>query len=132
MRVVAAIVAVLLLAGCAPPGPTAEDQSPAAITVSPLPEVPPQVREPPPPPPVPAAVAAQQTACAAIGGQLLRRGALLSCQRPTADAGRACRQASDCEGGCLARAGVCAPVTPLFGCQDLLIAPSQVERVCRD
>ena len=42
------------------------------------------------------------------------------CQHRTRDAGKQCSQKSQCQGECLARSGTCSPVTPLFGCNDVL------------
>jgi hypothetical protein len=42
------------------------------------------------------------------------------CQSPTRDGGKMCQTSGDCEGYCLAKSFTCAPVTPLFGCQDIL------------
>ncbi|MEO1154584.1 MAG: hypothetical protein AAFR34_00740 [Pseudomonadota bacterium] len=74
-------------------------------------------------PPVGAAlVTSQKEACEADGG---RWGTGLSeetfvCYRTPADAGQSCAVASDCEGLCLARSRTCAPVVPLFGCNEVL------------
>lgn len=63
-----------------------------------------------------------QLRCEARGGVWSRAGgeASFACVRRTRDAGRSCRKESDCEGFCLARSGTCAPVTPMFGCNDIL------------
>ena len=42
------------------------------------------------------------------------------CQRRTRDGGRQCTRKTQCEGECLSRSGTCSPVTPLFGCTDVL------------
>lgn len=42
------------------------------------------------------------------------------CQLPTRDGGKSCRKSTDCQGYCLARSGTCAPVMPMFGCQEIL------------
>lgn len=47
-------------------------------------------------------------------------GAAFFCQMPTGDGGKQCRKSTDCEGYCLARSGTCAPISPMFGCQDIL------------
>lgn len=54
------------------------------------------------------------------------------CQKPTKDAGTACRRATDCEGYCLARSNTCAPVTPMFGCQEILNEYGRVLTQCLD
>lgn len=43
-----------------------------------------------------------------------------ACFKRTRDAGKQCRKQSTCESVCLARSGTCAPVKPLFGCNDIL------------
>jgi hypothetical protein len=43
-----------------------------------------------------------------------------ACVRRTRDSGKQCRRDKDCDGVCLARSGTCAPVTPLFGCNEVL------------
>lgn len=136
MRLVQGVMLCLcLIAACARPDPVsipAPAQTAPSIDVgAPAPAGPSPARVPQPAP-VPVELARQQAECQDSGGQMLRLGARLVCQRPTPDAGQSCRQASDCTGGCLARAQVCAPVTPLFGCQDLLTAPGRVERLCRE
>lgn len=52
------------------------------------------------------------------------------CQTPLRDAGKACTQAGDCEGQCLARSRSCAPVAPLFGCHEILNDFGQVLTEC--
>lgn len=54
------------------------------------------------------------------------------CQKPTKDAGKACRRATDCQGYCLARSNTCAPVTPMFGCQEILNEYGRVLTQCLD
>lgn len=43
-----------------------------------------------------------------------------ACVKPTRDAGQRCSRKSDCDGLCLARSATCAPVKPLFGCNEIL------------
>ena len=43
-----------------------------------------------------------------------------ACIRRTDDGGKQCRKQSDCDSECLARSGTCAPVKPLFGCNEVL------------
>ena len=45
---------------------------------------------------------------------------LMSCTHFTRDSGKACSKDSQCEGYCFARSGTCAPVTPLYGCNEIL------------
>lgn len=76
-------------------------------------------------------LAQQRAACAREGGRLqsLPSG-LVTCIRTTRDAGRACTGASDCEGVCLARSGTCAPITPLYGCHEVLLSPGSRVTQC--
>lgn len=77
-------------------------------------------------------VAAQEAACLADGGRWDTAGAsqLMICYRPTRDAGEACTRASDCQGYCLARSRTCAPVTPLYGCNDVFGVTGMPSTVC--
>jgi hypothetical protein len=43
-----------------------------------------------------------------------------ACVHITRDAGKQCRRDRDCESVCLARSGTCAPLSPLFGCNEVL------------
>ena len=78
-------------------------------------------------------LAQQRAACAREGGrmQTLTSG-IVACIRQTGDAGRACTGASDCEGVCLARSGTCAPITPLYGCHEVQLAPGSRVTQCLD
>lgn len=48
------------------------------------------------------------------------KGDLRACVFNTRDGGKSCDRESDCEGVCLARSRSCAPLTPLFGCNEIL------------
>lgn len=143
----ALILALPWLAACLPGG---EGQGPVAapleaIAVTPLeapaasdaPAAPPVAEEAAAPPspeaaaPVEAAEAVapaaappspEQLACERRGGRFMQAGqtGAMACVRTTRDAGKQCRRGSDCEGVCLARSGTCAPLTPLFGCHEIL------------
>ena len=52
------------------------------------------------------------------------------CVRTPPDAGRSCQSARDCSGQCLARSRTCAPVTPLFGCNDVLDSSGRASTLC--
>ena len=137
---------VLALAACAPvPEGITEQPLPDMAAVqaepeaedAPLPETPvePLVIDipAPEPAPLPLALARQQAECAAQGGSLAaRRAGLFACTRPTRDSGRACRSETDCEGVCLARSMTCAPVTPLFGCHEVLDSRGARQTLCLD
>jgi hypothetical protein len=43
-----------------------------------------------------------------------------ACVHITRDAGKQCKRDHDCESVCLARSGTCAPLSPLFGCNEVL------------
>lgn len=78
-------------------------------------------------------LAQQRAACDREGGrmQTLASG-VVACIRQTSDSGRACTASSDCEGACLARSGTCAPITPLYGCHEVLTAPGARTTQCLD
>ncbi|MCR8723667.1 hypothetical protein [Frigidibacter sp. ROC022] len=84
--------------------------------------------------PVPADAAAQKEACEKSGGRWGRGGLgdFNVCYRNTRDGGKSCSAGSDCEGLCLARSRTCAPVIPLFGCQDILGDNGQPGTICID
>ncbi|MCF1708844.1 hypothetical protein L0V05_08455 [Tabrizicola sp. J26] len=73
-----------------------------------------------PPPPVYKSPA--QLACEKKKGVYSKVGSTgaRACVMETRDAGKHCSKKSDCEGQCLARSQTCSPITPLFGCQDIL------------
>ena len=80
------------------------------------------------------AVEAQRAACETDGGTFGTGGitGALVCYRPTSDAGKACSASTDCTTECLARSRTCAPVEPLFGCNDILDALGRTVTLCRD
>lgn len=55
-----------------------------------------------------------------------------ACFKRTRDAGKQCRKQSTCESVCLARSGTCAPVKPLFGCNDILQDDGRRVTLCVD
>ena len=57
---------------------------------------------------------------------------LKTCISRTKDAGKQCRKQSDCSSVCLARSGTCAPVKPLFGCNDILQKDGSRVTLCID
>jgi hypothetical protein len=86
-------------------------------------------------PPVGAArVEQERLACFKQGGNFgpVGGGGSLACVRPTRDSGKQCTRETDCEGRCLARSGTCAPLTPLFGCNDILQADGRRVTLCVD
>ena len=101
--------------------PAAAD--PAKAAEKPVEEV-----APPPPPLTP-----EQAACQKKGGKWAKVGrGGETCVQTTRDAGKQCRKASQCEGLCLARSGTCAPIKPLFGCNDVLQDNGAMVTLCID
>lgn len=103
------------------PTPAVEPAPPAAADAAPI------VTRPPPQSP-------EQIACEKTGGSYARAGAgdARACIRPTRDGGKQCRKESDCEGTCLARSQTCAPITPMFGCNDILQDDGRRVTLCLD
>lgn len=152
-----AALVVLSLAGCqmlpgrtAPGIPVATGMQTSEITVETL-DAPAQVAVPAPAarPAEPAqAAAAQQPkvqpapvvrspgylACEKRGGAfvIVGKSGAFGCQTRTRDAGRSCRNSLDCEGSCLARSRSCAPIQPLFGCNDILQDDGRRVSLCID
>jgi len=74
-----------------------------------------------------------RAACTREGGQFMPRGTgFFACVHRTQDAGRQCTASSDCEGMCLARSRTCAPMQPLFGCQEVFTTVGRRETVCTE
>lgn len=87
-----------------------------------------------PPPVGPELVEQQRALCEKTGGRFAQggRGSGLVCYRDTDDNGKQCSKKSDCEGECLARSGTCSPVTPLFGCNEVLTEDGARTTLCVD
>ncbi|MEZ5751174.1 MAG: hypothetical protein R3D60_04135 [Paracoccaceae bacterium] len=112
--------------------PEAPPEAVAEATPEPVTPAEPAAPLPPPDPPM---LAQQRAACAREGGELLSRGGrqgIYYCAHRTRDAGQRCDEASDCEGICLARSGTCAPLRPLFGCQEVFTDPGRRETLCME
>lgn len=64
----------------------------------------------------------QRAACEARGGRFGKGGLSGSfvCYEETRDANQHCTTGADCQGLCLARSQTCTPVTPFFGCHEIL------------
>lgn len=58
-------------------------------------------------------------------------GGMVCFTRPR-DAGKSCDAATDCSTTCLARSRTCAPLTPLFGCNDVLTRYGQTVTECTE
>lgn len=84
--------------------------------------------------PAPAPASPIARACRATGGIWSRTGtaAIFTCLQPTPDANAPCRRQSDCDGLCLARSRTCAPVKPLFGCNDIVQDDGTEATLCLD
>ncbi|MEY4983310.1 MAG: hypothetical protein RIR62_1576 [Pseudomonadota bacterium] len=84
--------------------------------------------------PPPAPKSAAQLACEGDGGTWARAGGsvAMTCFRPTRDGGQSCRRESDCSTLCLARSRSCAPLTPLFGCHEVLQDNGSAVTLCLD
>lgn len=83
----------------------------------------------------PAQVETQKAACEARGGEFRPGGlgGLMTCFETPKDAGKSCTSSGDCSTGqCLARSRTCAPIKPLFGCNDLLDAEGRRVSLCVD
>lgn len=75
----------------------------------------------------------EEAACRKKGGQWSKVGkGGQACVQRTHDAGKQCTKASQCEGLCLARSGTCAPIAPLFGCNDILQNDGSRVTLCID
>lgn len=106
-----------------PEGETTPEEAPEATpeaTTEATPEAPPVVKSP------------AQLACEKRKGVWTQTasGNAAFCQTPTRDGGKFCRKSTDCEGYCLARSQSCAPVTPMFGCQEILNEDGRVLTQC--
>lgn len=105
--------------------PAPPDAAPAAAEPAPadLSAADPGTAEPPQAAPAPVVVkSVAQLACEKKKGvwTTAGSGSAFFCQSVTRDGGKSCRASTDCQGYCLARSLTCAPVTPMFGCQDIL------------
>ena len=83
-------------------------------------------------PPAPLSPAA--LACKKKGGRYIKTGSsdLRACVKETGEEGKSCKRETDCIGSCLARSGTCAPVKPLFGCNEILQADGRRVTLCLD
>ncbi len=78
--------------------------------------------------------ATERAACEAAGGTVGRGGLLPDelCFRPTPDAGKSCRKASDCTGFCLTDSLTCSAVVPQFGCFEMMTEDGRKAGLCVD
>lgn len=101
---------------------------PAALADQPAQPAIPSTPEPEPP------KSAEQLLCEKAKGQWLSAGETGAnyCASLTRDGGKACHRKGDCQGQCLARSGTCAPITPLYGCNDILEKDGGEVTMCID
>ena len=76
----------------------------------------------------------EEARCLRTGGTWAAAGqsGAKACVTLTRDGGKACTRQSQCEGFCLARSGTCAPITPMFGCNDILQDDGREVTLCLD
>jgi hypothetical protein len=94
----------------------------------PLPAAPePEVVEKPP-------LSPEELACIKKGGTWSGAGAsgAKTCVKLTRDGGKSCKREKDCEGYCLAKSKTCAPVTPMFGCNEIVQDNGMMVTLCID
>ncbi len=84
--------------------------------------------------PPPALLSPAALACKKKGGRYIKTGSgdLRACVKVTGEEGKRCTRETDCSGSCLARSGTCSPVTPLFGCNEILQADGRRVTLCLD
>ena len=77
---------------------------------------------------------AEQVLCEASKGQWVAAGetGAFYCASQTRDAGKQCSKKTQCQGVCLARSGTCSPITPLYGCNDVLEKDGREVTLCID
>ena len=76
----------------------------------------------------------EQIKCEKQGGKWGKAGRSngKACVKPVRDGGKQCRKESDCDSVCLARSRTCAPVKPLFGCNEILQDDGRRVTLCID
>ena len=76
----------------------------------------------------------ERAACLKAGGRFDTGGITgsLVCYKTPPDAGKSCRKESDCSTLCLARSQTCAPIEPLFGCNEILTDGGARVTLCVD
>ena len=106
-----------------PPGAAPVAAAPAAEPAAPQGEV--KIDIPPASP--------EEAACRKDGGQWSKVGkGGRACLKATRDGGKSCTRGTQCEGLCLARSGSCAPIAPMFGCNEILQDDGQRVTLCID
>ena len=86
------------------------------------------------PPPAADPQSPEEVRCLKSGGLWATAGdtGAKTCVRRTRDGGKACSKQTQCEGLCLARSRSCAPITPMFGCNEILQADGREVTLCLD
>ncbi|MEO0945403.1 MAG: hypothetical protein AAFY06_11255 [Pseudomonadota bacterium] len=81
---------------------------------------------------VPSLLAAEQRNCERRGGNwaLTPSRNTFTCYLQTSDANQLCASSDDCSGQCLARSRTCAPITPLYGCHEILTSEGVRQTRC--
>ena len=81
---------------------------------------------------IPDILAVERKACERSGGRwaLAIGKTSFVCYRNLSDAHTPCRSENDCEGLCLARSRTCSPVTPFFGCHEVLSPTGVRQTLC--
>lgn len=76
----------------------------------------------------------EELACIKKGGTWSGAGfaGAKACVKLTRDGGKSCKREKDCEGYCLAKSKTCAPVTPMFGCNEIVQDNGMVVTLCID
>lgn len=76
----------------------------------------------------------QKAKCDASDGRFAQGGLTggFVCFLTPRDAGKSCKKSTDCSTDCLARSGTCAPIAPLFGCNEILNSKGVRETLCVD
>ena len=77
---------------------------------------------------------AEQLLCEKARGQWVAAGdtGAYYCASMTRDGGKQCNKKTQCQGQCLARSGTCSPITPLYGCNDVLEKDGRQVTLCID
>lgn len=75
----------------------------------------------------------EEAACRKEGGSWSKVGkGGRACLKATRDSGKSCSSGRECEGLCLARSGTCAPLKPMFGCNEIFQDDGQKVTLCID
>lgn len=104
------------------------------LPVDPVTEVEPAAEASPVQEAAPVFKSPEQIQCERRGGTWARAGKseARTCVKQTRDGGKQCTKGTQCEGLCLARSGTCAPLAPLFGCNEILEDDGRRVTLCID